>query len=440
MKQDVIALIRKTLLGQMSFLVLRGHDDHARAEGDIDILVPRGQAVFACRFVAESARCNGWYLLSFRYIGYLASIVLVRPADNGHDAAIKIDFFSGLEWYGVGDGSVSARFFERILPEAQARNELEPLAAAVNFFQKCMVVGRLSQRDWDRITAGGATGDYLMKVAGSLQLPLQAADIAARGLGLIDKWRFRAASAAPGGAVSRIGWLSQIVCAHLRSKAKIGFFSGNVFGLSGLDGSGKSTQMDRLLASYKKSGVIMPRLIHLLPEWIPLPHQIIRRKKTVNNYTRPYAEPPVSSRLSGTLRLAYYIIAFATAKVGIQLSAKRDSVLVMDRCFADFVADLSRARIPARNLPGWLMALCSPVGCLIYLDASAETVVRRKGELTLEKASELRDRYFEVFGLIRGHVLNGEGTPTEVYSRILDRIDTVYYKRICFAGRRYAES
>ena len=119
MKQNVVALIKQTLDKSLPFLLLRGLDANARAEGDIDILVPQGHAVPACQLLAEAARQDGWYVLSFRNIGYLASIVLVCPGNDGPDSSIKIDYFSGLEWYGVGSGSLSSRFFEEVFPKCK---------------------------------------------------------------------------------------------------------------------------------------------------------------------------------------------------------------------------------------------------------------------------------------------------------------------------------
>lgn len=436
MKQKLIALTRQALAGTMPLLVLRGVDSVARLEGDVDILVPSGQAVRACYLLATVARQEGWFLLSFRNIGYLASIVLVKPEESGNDTVIKIDFFSGLEWYSVGSGVVSARFFMQVLPEILVEKTETALAAVVNFLQKCMIVGHLSPRDWARVVAGGADSDFLLKIATALHLPLKVADIAAQGLSGLGKWRMRAASSGASSLAAWPVWLCRVIWAHLRFKLAIGFSSGHIFGLSGLDGSGKSTQMDRLLAAYKKSGMTMPQLVHLLPSWIPMPHQLIRRKKTTSNYTRPYAEAPVASHWNGALRLAYYLIAFAVAKASMQFAAYRDTVFVMDRSFADLAADMTRARIPAYPLPDWLLRLCAPSGCLIYLDINAETAVQRKNELTLEKATELREHYLDVFTRIRGQIISGEGSPTEVFTRVLEQIDVIYFHRLCVVASR----
>lgn len=415
-------------------LELRGGDWNARPGGDIDILVPSRQAVSACLLLVVAARDTGWYLASFRDIGYLAQVVLVRPAYE-EDEAIKVDFFAGFEWYGVGSDVISRRFFKIVEGAGEAEFTSGQLAAGVNFIQKCLIAGRLSERDWARVVSGGASPKFLLELAQSLDLPLTAHDIERKGVTGFRQWKLRAASAGRGGPIGFAMWFLRVALAHLRFKLGIGSHAGQVIGLSGLDGSGKSTQMDRLFAVYREAGGVQPQLVHLLPNWIPLPHNLVRRKKTAQNYTKPYAEAVVKSRWNGLLRLTYYLMAFTVAKWWMQVAAMLGRVFVLDRSFADFSADLTRSRIPDYHLPHWLFRLCAPKKSLLYLDASPDTVVRRKGELTLEKATQLRGRYLSVFQQIEGIVIDAEGPPEIVFRRVLECIEAVYVGRLKAAAR-----
>lgn len=436
MKEALISLVEGALAQSMPLLVLRGGDILARADGDIDILVPQGRSIQACLLLVTAAKQEGWALLSFRDIGYVSSVVLVMVKEEGNDIAVKVDFVSGLEWFGVGDGTVSARFFEHLLRDAVTPEARGALAGSITFFQKWMGIGVLSERDWRRVIMAGADKAYLLRTASELGLPLSQADLTAQCLGLLAKWRLRFASAGGGGGGALLIWLAKIVGAYLRYSMRCGFYSGNVLGLSGLDGCGKSTQVERLVASYVGAGVSPPRLVHLLPKWIPMPHQLLRRRTTVDNYLRPYSEAPVSSVWSGGVRLTYYLLAFAISRLAIESSAQHDKVYVFDRSFVDFAADPARARIPFRRLPVWLTRAFAPRGCLIYLDAGPETVVRRKGELTLEKANDLRRRYLDVFASIGGTLISAEGTPSEVYRLIMQQIDGVFFRRLTEAAAR----
>jgi thymidylate kinase len=434
MKQEVIDLIRRALAGSMPMLVLRGSDTHARVGGDIDILVPSREALRACLLLADAARIAGWRLAGFRDIGYLAQVVLVRPGNEKEDEAIKIDFFAGFEWYGVGSDAISRRFFKIVQEAGGTAERVDQLAAAVNFIQKCLIVGRLSERDWGRVAEGGATPEFLVELAQSLGLPLSAYDIERKGVSGFRQWRLRAASAGVGGLIGFAFWFPRAALAHLWSKLGVGTHWGHSIGLSGLDGSGKSTQMERLFAAYRRAGGEQPLLVHLLPGWMPLPHQLFRRTKTEQNYTRPYAEAPVQSRWSGLLRLFYYLVAFSVAKWWMRGVTLRGQVIVLDRSFLDFSADLTRSRIPDFRLPVWLIRLCGPRGTLLFLDALPATVVRRKGELQLDKATDLRQRYLSMFKQVNGAVIDAESTPDIVFADVLNQIDAIYRARLAAAA------
>lgn len=433
MKHEMSALIGDALSGVMPALALRGADQFACEGGDLDFIVPPGQAVTACNVVAKAAHERGWFLAAFRDIGYLAQIVLMRPVAGYVDDAIKIDFFDGLRWYGVGTDTAGHRLFESHVPIQKPEPKL---AGAAGFFQKVLIVGRVSGRDWTRVTATGADAAYLADTAQALGLPITYPQIEARGVSGLAKWRLRAASGGVAGPFSALTWFRSATLAHLRFKLGIGTGMGLVLGVSGLDGSGKSTLVDRLIAAYRKAGGEQPELIHLLQPWIPMPHQILRRSKTQTNYTRPYSEPPVSSKLNGGLRLAFYLCAFTLARLSMWVEVKRGRLIILDRSFLDFASDLTRSRIPARRLPGRLLRALMPEGRLFYLDASPENVVARKGELTLEKAHSLRASYLETCDTVGATVLDGNVAPDDVFRELLANLSLEYMKRIEAAEAR----
>lgn len=426
MKIELDALVTRALFTVMPVLPLRGADAFAREGGDLDYMVPPGRAVAACRQVAETAIAEGWFLTSFRNIGYLAQIVLIRPRADVDDA-MKIDFFDGLRWYGVGYDVAGHRLFAslQLVPSDNGR-----LAGAACFFQKILTVGQESERDWARVVTTGADAPYLAETARSLGLPITRSQIESRGVTGLNKWRLRAASGGAAGALLALAWLPQVIVAHLKFKSRLATESGLILGVSGLDGSGKSTLVDRLISDIRKAGGEHPQIVHLLPDWIPLPHQLLRRKKTQTNYTRPYAEPPVSSRLNGGIRLSFYLFAFMLARLSFWITRKRGRLVIMDRSLLDFASDLTRARIPAYRLPGWLLRTLIPAGRLFYLDASPENVVARKGELTLEKATSLQASYRETCDIVGATLLDGDNPPDTVFKELLGHLSLEYMSRI----------
>lgn len=433
MKTELTALVKKALSGTMPVLTLRGADALARDGGDLDFIVPPGHAVAACNVVSRAAHAEGWYLVGFRDIGYLAQIVLIRPVLGGADESLKIDFFDGLRWYGVGTDVAANRLFDALTP---LPGDEDKVSGAAGFFQKILTVGRQSERDWARIVATGADATYLAESAQALRLPITRAQIETRGVAGVDKWRLRAASGGVTEPISAFVWLLRATAAHVKFKLGTGTGMGLVVGVSGLDGSGKSTLVDRFIAAYRKAGGEQPLLVHLMPTWIPLPHQIFRRGKTQSNYTRPYSEPPVSSRLNGGLRLAFYLCAFTLTRLSLWIERKGGRLIILDRSFVDFASDLTRSRIPARRLPTWLLRALMPVGRLFYLDASPEAVVARKGELTLEKARSLRESYLKTCDAVDATLLNGDDTPDAVFKELLSHLTREYMQRIATASAR----
>jgi thymidylate kinase len=361
----------------------------------------------------------------------MAQIILIRADDGGQDETIKVDFFSGLRWYNVGIDVASERLFD---PQGRLDLGDKRVAAGVSFLQKSLTVGRVSERDWHRTAAQGADPAYLTEFTQKLGVPLTVQEVAAHGPTGLAKWRVRATSCGATRLSSLLLWLIRVLVAHLKFKTGFGTKAGMVLSVSGLDGCGKSTLANRLTAAYSSAGGQALVMIHLLPRWVPMPHQLLRRNRTRENYTRPYAEPAVRSRLNGGLRLAYYLIAFALAKMSIWTNMLRGKQILLDRSFFDFAADLTRARIPAWHLPGWILRALMPPGVLVFLDASAENVVARKGELDMERAKALRERYCEIGLAVAATSLDGDKSPDLVFKDLLEYIAR-YYMALIEADR-----
>lgn len=437
MKREISDLVINALNGYVAVLPLRGADNFMREGGDLDFMVIPGMSILACKLVSKAAIDIGWHVGGFRDIGYLAQLILFCPVENGKDVAIKIDFFDGLRWYGVGDNSAAIRLFDIF---TQSNINESKIAGAAGFFQKLLTVGQLSSRDFARVTAMGADEVYLAEVAKSIGLSLSIEQVCRHEVVGLEKWRLRASSGGVTNLLSAFVWFARVSWAHLKFKLGFGTKAGFTLSISGMDGSGKSTLVDRLLAAYSRAGGNQPILLHFLPPWMPQPHQIFRRKKTSKNYTRPYFEAPVASKISGFLRLAYYFFAFAITRFSLSVATIRGKQIIQDRSFVDFVSDLTRARIPQVKLPSWLLSFLVPPGKLFYLEASPEAVVARKGELTLKKACCLQKNYGVTCQITDMTILNGNNTPYEIFRELLGHISCEYMLRIEIAethNRRY---
>lgn len=413
-KQEIAAFVLAALNRRMDAILLRGTDPDARAGGDIDIVVPAARAAEAAVWVAEAAATAGWAVVGFRHLGYVAQICLIIPDTVGSDdTAIKIDLSDGLAWYALGDdpiGEAVFRFRTAGGSEAQA-------AALATFFQKILYPGYLRERDRDRVFTALSTED-LAAFCRAHGLPVSVEEIDAGRLKSATRWHLRAASANARG-LKLLAWGANAAWSALRARTGLGTCAGQVIGVAGMDGSGKSTLVDRFVRAVTASEFTEPVLVHLLPDVIPMPHRIIRRKSTVNNYTRPYSEPPVRSRLNGRLRLCYYIAAFAATRLWCSAKTARGKTIVFDRSIVDFASDLARARIPHVQLPDWLLRTLQPSGLFYCIDAKPDTVVTRKGELTLERATELSQRYSAISKTMSLQCLDGERDVPSVFKAFL---------------------
>jgi thymidylate kinase len=414
---------------QTEVRVLRGLEGDARPGGDIDLIVPPGRARAVCLDVARAAAAQDWFMVSFRDLGYVCSGTFIRAGAVSSDNAVKLDFIDGFAWHGIDQGEPVSNPFSPLWQGVHDSWRDLRIVGALAYFQKIMAAGAVSPREWERICASGADASYLASVAKILGFPPFEGDAAPRRLTMIQKWKMRTASAGVRGHLRHLHWFTTAVARYGRSKLGVGAKGGFVVGVSGLDGSGKSTLLERFVSSYERAGNAPLQTIHLLPSWIPMPHQIFLRKKTQSAYHRPYSEPPVSSRLSGALRLSFYLLAFAAARISVGWARSRGAAVVLDRSFLDFASDLTRARIPHAQLPSWLLRLLIPAGDLFYLDASPSTVVARKGELTLEKAFALRVSYLSTCAAVQATRLDAEESPDTVFKSLLSCISQRQIRR-----------
>ena len=413
-KQAIAKFVLSALNGKVEVILLRGTDDHSRVGGDIDFIVPAGESAGAAVVIAEAACDAGWGVVGFRHLGYVAQICLIIPDPAGvEDTTIKIDLSDGLAWYALGDDPIGKAVFQF---RRESGSETQT-AALATFFQKILYPGFLRERDRDRIFGAISAAD-IEAFCLAHKLPVSFGEINAGRLESCTRWRLRYVSANVRG-LNMLPWFITVMFLTIRARMGLCTGAGQIFGVAGMDGCGKSTLVDRFVRAVSSSEFTEPLLVHLLPDVIPMPHQVVKRKTTVQNYVRPYAEPPVQSRFSGFLRLGYYMVAFAAARIWCGLKTARGRTIVFDRSIVDFASDLARARIPHVTLPGWVLRVLLPVGRFYYLCAKPNTVVERKRELTLERATDLSAKYSATSKAMNIGCIDGERNANLVFHAFL---------------------
>lgn len=222
-------LVYEALDGKLEFLVLRGTDELAHDDGDLDVLVPRDQSNLALLLVGEVACKAGWRIAAIGDIGYLSQICLVkRCSTSAQYRAVKVDFFNGASWAALGDDPLGRAVFE-----FRKDNRISEAVGLTTLLQKFLYGGHLRARDRARI-AVACNHDRIEAFVTANGLPLTRADLDRGILSSATRWRLRAASS----GVRLAGmpaWIAKVVWRKLHFAIVRSTLPGGVLVASGAD-------------------------------------------------------------------------------------------------------------------------------------------------------------------------------------------------------------
>lgn len=210
------------------------------------------------------------------------------------------------------------------------------------------------------------------------------------------------------------------------------FPRGIFMSFTGPDGSGKTTVLDNICASYESVFRGSIQLEHFRPDVLPRLALLFHRaglKKTVDEeYDKPHRGKP-SGTLGSLVRLFYYIFDYQIgylSKIRMQLFRRR--VVIYDRYYTDIVVDGARSNI------GLSYKLIDKLGFLVpqpkyvaFLTAKPETIRGRKKELTEEEISTINERLHSINKKRKSRIFYNESTPQcvscEIMSWVLEKQD-----------------
>jgi len=200
---------------------------------------------------------------------------------------------------------------------------------------------------------------------------------------------------------------------------------GRFLAFLGTDGAGKSTLVEavgeRLSNAFRshESGVF-----HLRPGLLPQLDRVVHLGRATQgpaDWSRPHRATP-SGRLVSNLRVLWYALDYVLGyALRILPRRRRNSLIVFDRYFYDYLVDPERCRVRhATLLAAWLARLVPRPDDVIVVTAPLEVVQARKRELPPAE-SERQLAAYEALAARdpRFHVVDNAGSVEEGVRRVL---------------------
>ena len=181
--------------------------------------------------------------------------------------------------------------------------------------------------------------------------------------------------------------------------------TGFIVAILGPDGSGKTTVIEHIEKEFACAfrGV---RRFHLRPHF--------GRTAGGTTVSDPHAQEP-RGRLASCLKIGMFVADYWSSWLRQVMPSKiRSTLIVFDRYYHDLLVDQRRYRLPERfALPRWISPLIPQPDLWLVLDAPAENLVARKGEISLESARSLTTAYAALAHRLPNAVVIDSGASVE---------------------------
>ena len=176
---------------------------------------------------------------------------------------------------------------------------------------------------------------------------------------------------------------------------------GHIITFSGVDGAGKSTIINDILGllggKYRKKVVVLrhrPSLLPIISAW-----KYGKQKAEQKSIERLPRQGKNNSKISSYLRFSYYYVDYVLGQFYIWAKYLiRGYTVVYDRYYFDFIIDGKRSNINMPpELPKLLYTFVAKPDLNFFLYADADTIIKRKQELSSSVITQLTKKYLSLF-------------------------------------------
>jgi thymidylate kinase len=196
---------------------------------------------------------------------------------------------------------------------------------------------------------------------------------------------------------------------------------------SGIDGSGKSTQIERLHARLVSQGLSVLRLafwdnVVFLPQFrAGVSHKVLRGEIGIGSPEKPVRRNDKNAR-KWYLTLArspfYFLDVLSLRRVVAKARRSNADVVIFDRYIYDQLANVSRNWL-GRAYVRLLLSLAPRPDVAFLLDADPEAALKRKPEYPLDFLHEYRRCYFNIKSMAPEMTVIAPGQVDAVENAIL---------------------
>ncbi len=200
---------------------------------------------------------------------------------------------------------------------------------------------------------------------------------------------------------------------------------------SGLDGSGKSSQVDALREGLRKNGVATARAwTGQNPIFTPPFNALVRflgltHRKTIQGVVFFWRDLRRNSAIAKLWPIAQALDFVPRAVLSVGLPLLRGRVVISDRYVYDLIAELSDQELLGRKTRSLLLTMLPRPSVAFLMDVSEDIAWKRAAvpgrarEQPLYDLSRRRSVYQSLAKDFNMHVINGEDQPTQNGALIL---------------------